>query len=254
MKIPQIIFALTIALTLLTACSTQVAEPAILATDVPGTVASSSSTVEAEASPTAVPTVDTMSAQSEEQAVLSAFSQPVTATGEAMILYGHVLDSNGQPLSGYTVEIWQVDANGNYDHPNDPGTQNRDLNFQFYGTSLTDENGLFVFRTIIPARYEPRPRHIHFKVKNNGAEVLTSQFYFSGEVDASQLGSAGEMLLLDLSDVQDGNGNPVKLAFKDIAVNTGSVGDMTLTPSQIEGPYYPVVDVATFDNDLASVE
>ena len=82
--------------------------------------------------------------------------------------------------------------------------------------------------------------------------LLTSQFYFSGEVDAGQLGPAGEMILLDLSDAQDGAGNVVKLAFKDIVVDVGIGGDMTLTPSQMEGPYYPVIDVAAFDNDLAS--
>jgi hypothetical protein len=152
------------------------------------------------------------------------------------------------------VEIWQVDADGIYDHPGDRNTNGRDMGFQFYGTSVTDENGLFAFRTIVPARYEPRPRHIHFKVKKDRAEVLTSQFYFSGDVDATQFGAAGEMLLLDLIETQDTNGNPVKLAYKDLVVNGELGGDMTLTPSQMEGPYYPVVDVSMFDSDLASMQ
>jgi hypothetical protein len=62
------------------------------------------------------------------------------------------------------------------------------------------------------------------------------------------------MLMLDMTDAQDANDNPVKVAFKDIVVNTGTGGDLTLTPTQQEGPYYPVVDVAAFDSDLASVE
>ena len=95
---------------------------------------------------------------------------------------------------------------------------------------------------------------IHFKVKKEGQTLLTSQFYFSGEVNAGQLGPAGEMILLDLSDAEDGSGKVVKLAFKDLVVEAGSKGGMTPTPSQTEGPYYPVVDVATFDNDLASVQ
>ena len=205
-------------------------------------------------SPTMIPPVGEEPVQSEEQTVLSSFSQPVTATGVPLILYGHVLDANGAPLSGYAVELWQVDAEGIYDHPGDSNTGRRDMGFQFYGTSLTDDNGLFAFRTIFPARYEPRPRHIHFKVKKDGQELLTSQFYFSGEVDAGQLGSAGEMILLDLSDAQDGSGNAVKLAFKDIVVGAGSGGNQSLTPAQMEGPYYPMADVSTFDNDLASVQ
>jgi len=57
----------------------------------------------------------------------------------------------------------------------------------------------------------------------------------------------------DLPDAQDGNGNPVKLALKDIVIDTGGGGDLTLTPSQAEGPYYPVVDVSRYDHDLASL-
>lgn len=251
---------------LLTACASNVTEPVstsqaestpatyVPATDVPATVADLSSSDDAVEAPTAVPTSDDEPVQTEEQFVLSFFDQPVTAAGETLVLYGHVLDRSGQPLSGYAVEIWQVDADGIYDHPDDRNTNGRDMGFQFYGTSLTDENGLFAFRTIVPARYEPRPKHIHFKVKKDGQTVLTSQFYFSGEVNAGQLGSGGDMILLDLSDAQDGGGNAVNLAYKDIVLNTDSVGAMTLTPTQVEGPYYPVVDVSAFDSDLASVQ
>lgn len=266
MKISQTVFGLILITTLLTACGSDVTETAspqqgstapatiIPATGATATEAGPSSTEVAGASPSPVPAVSDESVQSDEQAALSSFSQPMTAGGEALVLYGHVLDANGAPLSGYVVEIWQVDANGIYDHPGDANTANRDPGFQSYGTALTDENGLFAFRTIVPARYEPRPRHIHFKVKKDGAEVLTSQFYFSGEIDAGQAGPGGEMLLLNLSDAQDAGGNIVKLASKDIVIETGSGGNLTLTPSQTEGPYYPVVDISASDNDLASVQ
>lgn len=254
MKTIQTIFALTITLILLTACASTTSETAIPATEASVTVASPSSVDEAQAEPTPVPPENTESDLLEEQSVLPVFSQPITAVGEPLVLYGHVLDANGNPLSGYAVEIWQVDMNGAYDHPGDSGTANRDMGFQFYGTSLTDENGLFAFRTLVPGRYEPRPRHIHFKVKKDGQTVLTSQFYFSEDVDAGQLGPAGEMLLLDLNDAQDASGNQMKLAFKDIVIDAGTGGDLVLTPQQMEGPYYPVVDVSQFDNDLANVE
>ena len=254
------LFSLTIALTLLSACGSNVTQPlpssqeaSPLATPVSTAVAGSSSTEETDASPTPLPSIDDGPVVSEEQIVLSSFSNPITANGEPLVLYGHVLDANGAPLSGYAVEIWQVDADGIYDHPGDANTAGRDMGFQFYGTARTDENGLFAFRTLVPARYEPRPRHIHFKVKRDGAEVLTSQFYITGDVEASQLGPAGEMLLLELRDAQDANGSALKLAIKDIVVNSGNGGSLTLTPPQAEGPYYPVADVSTFDNDLVSV-
>jgi len=259
MKILHTFIVLTVSLALMTACGSNapiVASPletSVPATEVPETVAGPSSTDEAEANPTLPPPTDTEAIQSEKQLVLSAFSQPVTATGELLVLYGHLLDASGAPLSGFAVEIWQVDANGIYDHPGDANTAGRDMGFQFYGTALTDENGLFAFRTIVPARYVPRPKHIHFKVKQAGHEILTSQFYFTGEVDAAQLGPARQMLLLDLISAQDAAGNTVQLAFKDLVVNAGTGGNLTLTPSQTEGPYYPVTDLAGFDNDLANV-
>jgi len=259
MKISRAILAFIAALILLTGCGSNAPELASAPgsftppTEVPETVAGPTSTNEVVASPLAVPTVGEEPVQTEEQTILSSFSQPVTAGGEPLVLYGHVLDPNSTPLSGYAVEIWQVDANGIYDHPGDRNTANRDMGFQFYGTALTDENGLFAFRTIVPARYEPRPRHIHFKVRKDGAEVLTSQFYFADEVDAAQLGSDGEMLLLDLRDSQDGGGNNVKLAFVNIVMDIGLGGSLVVTPSQTEGPYYPLADVSAFDNDLVSV-
>ena len=247
-------FFIPFVLILLTACGSNVTEPVSVSstsvppTEVPATVANPTSVDEVEEIPTALPTADEAPIQTEEQAVLSSFSQPATIQVDLLILYGHVLDESGQPLNGYAVEIWQVDANGSYDHPNDPSTGNRDRNFQFYGTSVTDVNGLFAFRTIVPARYEPRPRHIHFKVKKDGQTVLASQFYIAGDVNID------EMLLLNLSDKKDAIGNPIKLAFKDIVINTGSGGNLSPTPSQQEGPYYPVVDVSAFDNDLVSTQ
>jgi protocatechuate 3,4-dioxygenase beta subunit len=258
MKISRIIFTLT--LFLLTACGSNAPElesispTSIPPTDVPVTVAAPTSADEAQVSPTAMPPTDVAPVQTEKQMLLSSFSQPVTATGETLILYGHVLDRSGQPLSGYAVEIWQVDADGIYDHPGDRNSNGRDMGFQFYGTALTDENGLFSFRTIMPGFYEPRPRHIHFKVKKDGQTVLTSQFYFVEDVNAAQLGTGGEMILLELTDAQNANGNAIKLAFKDLVVDTGTGGSLALTPSQMEGPYYPVVDVSMFDNDLANVQ
>lgn len=254
MKITKSFLFFIIVMTFLAACIPDVPEATAMAVEAPVTEAASTSTPETIASPTDNSPADGEFTITEEDAVLSAFSQPVMVAGELLVLYGHVLDGNGAPLSGYAVEIWQVDANGSYDHPNDPSTQNRDRNFQFFGTSLTDENGLFSFRTLVPARYEPRPRHIHFKVKVDGRDVITSQFYFAEDVEAAQFGPSGEMLLLTMTETQDGAGNKVVLAFKDIAVDTGAGGDLPLTPLQQEGPYYPVVDVSQFDNDLVNIQ
>lgn len=183
-----------------------------------------------------------------EQSTL--FSSPVTARGAVMILSGRVLDVNGSPLEGAVVEIWQTDASGVYDHPGDSETASRDQGFQFYGAAVADENGAYAFRTIRPGKYEPRPPHIHFKVRLNGNVVLISQFYFTDTGNDGGLGAGADQLLVALVP-----GGDIFNGMFDIVVDTGiGAGTLPLTPSQAEGPYYPVVTVADFDNDLASVE
>ena len=87
---------------------------------------------------------------------------------------GRLYDGAGMPVAGAAIEIWQTDSSGVYLHPNDPGTSRRDANFQFYGEAVTEEDGSYSFRTLYPGYYEPRPRHIHVKVKVDGQEMLTT--------------------------------------------------------------------------------
>lgn len=190
---------------------------------------------------------------SQPEQLIASFTTPPETNGEVLVLYGQVVDVNGASVGDAAVEIWQTDDNGVYDHPGDPTTTNRDTTFQFYGSTMTDEAGWYAFRTIIPGEYEPRPRHIHFKVKQNGATILTSQFYFSDDIAAVQgeamfeaVGNDGNLLLVQL--VQSGDD---VIANGRIVVDMGiGAGELTLTPSQAEGPYYPVVVVAEYDNDL----
>ncbi|MEJ2757650.1 MAG: hypothetical protein P8046_04120 [Anaerolineales bacterium] len=180
------------------------------------------------------------------------FSQPVTASGNVLVLTGRVLNVNGDPVEGAAVEIWQTDANGIYDHPGDSSTASRDMGFQFYGTSVVDPDGNYAFRTLRPGKYEPRPPHIHVKVRVNGAVVLTTQLYFSDTGNAGGLGAGADQLLLTLED--DPYGGDFHVGSFDFVVDTGiGSGALPLTPSQAEGPYYPVVNVAEYDQDLASV-
>lgn len=187
------------------------------------------------------------------EALATAFSGSSQTNGDVLVLYGQVLDVNAVPLSNAIVEIWQTDANGIYDHPRDPTTGGRDISFQFYGMTATDASGWYAFRTIVPGQYEPRPRHIHYKVKQSGNTLLTSQFYFSEDIAQVQregmfeaVGDSGDLLLVQL--VQ---GEGQLLANGQIVVDTGiGSGTLPLTPSQTEGPYYPVVSLLDYDNDL----
>ena len=104
--------------------------------------------------------------------LIDAFTAPAQVQGDLLLLYGRVLNVNGDPVPEAVVEIWQTDSTGVYDHPQDPGTASRDMSFQFYGSSTADDEGRYAFRTVLPGRYEPRPRHIHYKVKQGGRNIM----------------------------------------------------------------------------------
>lgn len=149
--------------------------------------------------------------------------------GEMIEFSGVVYDADGIPIPNVVIEIWQTDSNGVYLHPGDPGTSNRDQDFQFYGEAVTSEAGGYSFRTILPGRYEPRPRHIHVKIKIDDQEILTTQFYFEGDDDLldesmfTQTGGEGQHLIISLVEGVDDAGSPIWAGVRDIVLNVQQI-------------------------------
>ncbi len=107
------------------------------------------------------------------------------ALGEVCFIAGVVQDEFCQPIPGALVEIWQACVTGKYNHPADPNPAKIDPNFQYWGRTVTDKNGEYLFKTIVPGAYPAtstwvRPPHIHFKVHLRGYEELTTQMYWKG--------------------------------------------------------------------------
>jgi protocatechuate 3,4-dioxygenase beta subunit len=118
------------------------------------------------------------------------------ARGEEIVVVGQVLDQYCNPVADVLVEIWQACDSGKYNHPNDPNPAPLDPDFQYWGRSLTDNEGHYTFRTILPGAYPAdtdwtRPPHIHFKIHKRGFMELTTQLYFEGNA----LNSADKILL-----------------------------------------------------------
>jgi protocatechuate 3,4-dioxygenase beta subunit len=109
--------------------------------------------------------------------------------GERIIVNGRVLDSNGRPIPGTLLEIWQANSAGRYVHVKDQHPAPLDLNFTGAGRTLTDENGAYRFTTIKPGAYpwlnHPnawRPAHIHFSVFGRAFITrLVTQMYFPSD-------------------------------------------------------------------------
>ena len=107
------------------------------------------------------------------------------AAGKILYLSGRVLNRAGKPVAGAKIELWQANAHGRYDHPNDENSAPLDSHFNGFAVTTTDGQGRYAFKTVRPAAYPAapgrwRPAHIHFSVLGK-REQLVTQMYFKGE-------------------------------------------------------------------------
>lgn len=113
--------------------------------------------------------------------------KPGRAIGQVIYILGQVRDSHCRPIEGALLEIWQASANGRYNHPRDRfNPAPLDPHFQYWGKTVTDQEGRYLFKTIIPGRYQAgpgwiRPSHVHFTIHEPDHQELTTQMYFAGD-------------------------------------------------------------------------
>lgn len=115
-------------------------------------------------------------------------------TGEVLFMNGQVRDQDGKPVAGAVVDVWHANTLGNYSHF-DPEQAPYNLRRRI----LTDAEGRYRFRTIMPSGYSTppggntekllfaigrhgnRPAHIHFFVEAPGFRHLTTQINIEGD-------------------------------------------------------------------------
>ena len=113
--------------------------------------------------------------------------------GTRVTLTGVVVDTSCTPLANAKVEIWQADASGTYDN----------TGYTLRGWVLTDAQGRYTIRTVVPGEYPGRTEHIHVKVTPDGGSTLTTQVYFPGTAANDGDGIYSPDMLLGIS--QDGD-------------------------------------------------
>lgn len=89
-------------------------------------------------------------------------------TGEKLTVTGFVFNKNCEPIAHAWLDFWQANAHGQYDN----------VGYTLRGHQFTDNQGQYRLETIVPAKYETRPPHIHVKVRDGNSPILTSQLYF----------------------------------------------------------------------------
>ena len=109
--------------------------------------------------------------------------------GERITVTGRLLGSDGRPVPGALIEVWQANAAGRYRHRDDRWPAPLDPGFTGGGRTVTDDEGRYRFVTIKPGPYpwgnHPnawRPAHIHFSAIGTAFdERLVTQMYFPGD-------------------------------------------------------------------------
>ena len=107
--------------------------------------------------------------------------------GERITVVGRVFDGDGAPVNDAMIEIWQANADGRYDHPDDQQEKLIDPNFHGFGRAATDEEGRFRFITIVPGAVAgsggvAHAPHINVSIFARGLlKRLVTRIYFPGE-------------------------------------------------------------------------
>jgi protocatechuate 3,4-dioxygenase alpha subunit len=74
------------------------------------------------------------------------------AEGEALTLICRVFDAEGAPADDALIELWQADAGGVYNHPDDPRYAEHDPAFHGFARMPTNTQGACMFHTVKPGR------------------------------------------------------------------------------------------------------
>jgi len=107
--------------------------------------------------------------------------------GERIHCVVRILDGSGAAVADSMVELWQADAGGKYQHPEDSQTKEFDPAFEGFGRLGTNAQGEASFQTLKPGRVPgpggaPQAPHINVTVFARGMLLhLYTRLYFAGD-------------------------------------------------------------------------
>lgn len=91
--------------------------------------------------------------------------------GITLLVTGLLIGMEEEPLPQGKIEIWHADSTGRYDMSG----------FRHRAELPLDARGRYSFRTVLPANYGGRPKHIHYRISALGYEPLITQLYFESD-------------------------------------------------------------------------
>lgn len=114
--------------------------------------------------------------------------------GTRLLLHGRVLSTRGRPIPGALLDFWQADVDGEYDLDG----------FRLRGHQLSDAQGRYALRTIVPAPYAFRAPHIHVRVQAPKQHALPTQLFFPNHPRNRTDGIYRDSLLMTVRDARNG--------------------------------------------------
>jgi protocatechuate 3,4-dioxygenase beta subunit len=99
-----------------------------------------------------------------------------------------VVDESCQPVAGAAIDLWHCAPEGLYSGADaDPFCTANDAKALaarwFRGVQVTDAKGRADFDTCFPGWYKSRTIHIHFTIRVDDSEYVTSQLFFDDALD-----------------------------------------------------------------------
>ncbi|MBX9457623.1 MAG: 6-chlorohydroxyquinol-1,2-dioxygenase [Rhizobium sp.] len=157
--------------------------------------------------------------------------------GRPLTVTGRVQDLDGQPVSGASVETWQANGDGFYE--NQQPDQQPEFNLR--GVFTTEADGGFRYRTVRPGGYAVpcdgpvgqmlgglgfplrRPAHLHFLIKKDGFETISTHVYDGADPDLARdaLFGVKQELIGDFSPSEKGAGWALDFTFVMVRARKG---------------------------------
>jgi protocatechuate 3,4-dioxygenase beta subunit len=139
--------------------------------------------------------------------------------GEPMLVHGRVTDTEGRPVAGCTLDVWQANDEGFYD------VQQKGIqpDFNLRGVFRTGADGAYRFRAVKPkmygipddgpvgrllaalGRHPMRPAHLHYILTAPGFRKLTTHIFDPADpyIASDAVFGVKESLLADFERVTD---------------------------------------------------
>ncbi len=139
--------------------------------------------------------------------------------GEDMVVRGRILDTEGNPVAGARIDVWQANDEGFYD------VQQKGLqpDFNLRGVFTTGEDGTYWFKAVKPkfypipddgpvgqllgrlGRHPFRPAHLHYIISAEGYDTLTTHIFDPDDpyINSDAVFGVKESLLADFRKESD---------------------------------------------------